>query len=142
MRNLLFYMAVFSAVVVFAHSIADGQSQEPKYVVDERDDAACELNSRHIDSLVLELKRSSQILFIISRRNAREKSLVDRARLSSAVSVLTAVKDVDIKRIVTGAGDPVSNSKGRLEFYLGSELFLVSYARPSKHVCLTCCPEG
>lgn len=115
-----------------------GQSLDPKFRVASDEDGACELNNRHVDSLVKSLQEGNERVFIISRRNVKERALVDSARISSAVSVLKVSKQVNTNRIVTGVGIPTS-SNGRLEFYLGSELFLVSYAKRNKQICLTCC---
>jgi hypothetical protein len=115
-----------------------GRQLGPRFNVDIID-GACELNNSYLDFLVQGQKRGDERIFIIAKRNIREKPLVDTARLSNAVGLLTQAKDIPIDRIVTGIGKPVTGAPGRLEFYLGSEFFLLSLASPGKQVCLQCC---
>src|SRR5688572_24426973 len=131
MKSLSAFLVCILTTVFIAPLL--GQTLKAKYTVDSKLDAACELNSRYIDSLVADVKQNDYPVFIISRRSAKEKAVVDFARLSSAVSILNQVKDVELSRIVTATAEPVSNSKGRIEFYFNNELFLVSYAEHGKH---------
>ncbi len=141
MKKLLYSLFIF---LFFFQSIlvVDAQISSAQYEVDSKEDAHCELNNRYIDSLVIEAVKNkpNEIIFVISRLASREKLSVGNSRLGNAELVLTGIKKVDGKRIVFASGKRLPNGKGRLEFYVGSNLFLVSLADRNKQICLLCCP--
>jgi hypothetical protein len=137
-KKVVFYLIVSSTFLI-THLAVKGQSNSAKYLVDSSEDAHCELNNRFIDSLVIEAKKGDERIFIISRLNTKEKFGWNRARLSRAYSILTEVKNIKSEQIVIAIGDRTSERKGRIEFYLGSQLFLVSLAENGKQICFLCC---
>lgn len=118
------------------------QTLSPKYIVDSKDGAVCEINALHIDELVAEARRSKERIFIISRLSKSEKYKLNRVRLSNAFNLLTVTREIPVEQIVTAIGERTPEKKGRLEFHLGSQLFLVSLADSGKLICLTCCENS
>jgi len=118
----------------------DAQHLSARYVVEADNDAACEVNSRHLDTLVGRAKDADDRIFIITRLGKKEKSgILERARLTQAFSLLTRIKGINSDRVVTAIGERTAGTNGQLEFYFGSELFLISKAKPGKQICLACC---
>jgi DNA/RNA endonuclease YhcR with UshA esterase domain len=61
-------------------------------------------------------------------------------RLESARLYLVEPGRIKRENVVFAEGERV-DSDGRVEFYLGSKLILVSLAERGKNVCLTCCDD-
>jgi hypothetical protein len=118
---------------------AQSKGSEPKHLVNKETGAVCEMNNLYIDLLVIEAQKTNQRIFIISRLGAGEQSKLGWRRLRKAHFFLTSGKEVPPGRIVIAAGESMGKQKGRLEFYLGGELFLLSEAEKGKDVCLNCC---
>ncbi len=134
-------------LLLLAETVAVGQIQsstpnysEPKHLVKANAGAVCEMNNLYIDWLVVEAKKSKDRIFIISRPGRGEANQLSWNRLEAASFFLTDGKQIVPSQIVTAIGARTSNGIGRLEFYLGSQLFLVSEAKKGKGVCLNCCP--
>jgi len=89
--------------------------------------------------LISEAKQTNERIFIISRLNKKEKYPLNRFRLNYAYSVFTQLKEIKSEQVVTAIGERTSERDGRIEFYLGSQLFLVSMIENGKQVCLLCC---
>lgn len=115
------------------------QIEEPKYAVNNNSDGACELNNAAIDQLVIEAKKSKERIFVISVLGKGETYRTNLARLGKARSVLTKEKQVPVSQIITAIREGLTEKTGKLEFYLGSQLFLVSEAEKNKMICLICC---
>jgi hypothetical protein len=101
----------------------------------------CELNSAYLDALTQEARARSERVFVIARLGRGEKSTVlNRNRLHRVRNHLVVTGRLKKDRVVFAEGDRV-DSEGRIEFYLGSRLYLVSLAKQGKDVCLTCCDD-
>lgn len=143
MKNLklrkvyVFTLIIFAWLLSVMHS-ALGQTASAKYVVDSKPGVSCELNSAYLDNLIAEAKKNKERIFVISRTNMKEKYRVNRYRLEAAYDYITT-REVPPREIVVAIGERTSEKKGRLEFYLGSQLYLVSLAENGKPICLTCC---
>ena len=59
-------------------------------------------------------------------------------RLQAARSYLVATKGVDKEQVIFAEAEKTTG-EGRLEFYLGSRLMIVSLAPRGKNVSLVCC---
>lgn len=130
-------------IIIFQFcSIVNGQATSTKYEVSSSEDAHCEQNNRYIEQFVdeatKEIKKNERI-FIISYVGKNEKVNINHSRLNYALAILTQLKGIEAKRIITATAQKNSEEKGKLEFYLGSELFLVSKAATNKQICLLCC---
>jgi hypothetical protein len=113
---------------------------EPPYSVTPESGAVCEMNGLYIDQLVQESRKSKDDLFIIARPGMGERYGLSWRRLGSARFFLTDGKAIPAGRVVVGIGERTTDMRGRLEFYLGGRLFLVTVPPRGKLTCLTCCP--
>ncbi|MBD0372564.1 MAG: hypothetical protein ICV60_17100 [Pyrinomonadaceae bacterium] len=101
-----------------------------------------EINSLHLDNLVFELRRSvAERLFVIARLGDGETfRRLNLARLDGARLYLVESGRIPKERIVFAEGERVKG-EGRVEFYLGSRLYLVSLAGRGKNINFTCCGD-
>jgi len=136
-KLFLIFLVLFNLGVNVAGQIG---KLEPDYTVEETDEAACELNSSYLDILLAKARNSNDRIFVISRLSKTESSKLNRIRLTNARLALTDGKGLSENQVITAIGDRIVNGgRGRLEFYLGSRLFLVSKINKNKIACLTCC---
>jgi hypothetical protein len=100
---------------------------------------SCELNSLYLDMLTNEYRANNERVFVIARLGRGETS---RALILRRLDVSRMYLNGRIKndRILFAEGEKVKG-EGRVEFYLGSKLFLVSLAERGRNVCLTCCDD-
>lgn len=131
--------ALAGTVILTSLVVAQSVTSEPKYLVNKEAGAVCEKNNLYIDLLVREANKTNQKIFIISRLGDGEQSKLGWRRLRKAEFFLTSGKEIPPSRIIIAAGRRLSKAQGRLEFYLGSNLFLLSEAEKGKDVCLNCC---
>jgi len=107
----------------------------------QADANACETNSSFLDALTKEARTSSERVFVISRLGAGEKrTIVSRSRLQMARNHLVTSGRLQKEQVVFAEGERVID-KGRLEFYIGSRLYLISLAQRNGDICLTCCND-
>jgi hypothetical protein len=101
-----------------------------------------ELNSLHLDNLVYGLRGSvAERLFVIARLGDGETARrLNLARLEGARFYLVESGRAQKERIVFAEGERVKG-EGRVEFYLGSKLYLVSLAGRGKNINFTCCDD-
>ncbi len=102
---------------------------------------ACETNGSYLDMLTNEARSRSQRVFVISRLGIGERRIsIGRRRLQMARNHLITSDRLQKEQVVFAEGERVQG-EGRLEFYLGSRLFLISLAQRNGNVCLTCCND-
>ena len=102
---------------------------------------SCELNSAYLDYMVMEQRAKGERIFVIARLGQGEVNRsLNHNRLEYARFYLLESGRTQKEKIVFAEGERV-NGEGRVEFYLGSRLFLVSLAERGKNVCLTCCDD-
>jgi hypothetical protein len=103
-------------------------------------DSSGEEASSEIDSIAVEAGQSGERLFVIVRLGAGETSRrLSHARLHNARAYLS-IKGFDPETTVYAEGERVKG-EGRIEFYLGSRLRLVTLAWRNKMPNLTCCDD-
>lgn len=139
-RNFLTIISV-SLLLLFPLSAVEAQTiNEPRIV--KSGSNSCELNSLYLDSLAQDARPSNERVFVIARRGGKESSkYISRRRLELArLHLVVATDRFSSDRIVFAEGDTV-NGEGRLEFYLGSKLYLISLAQRDKNICFTCCDD-
>lgn len=113
---------------------------DPPYEV-YANEGACELNRAYLDMLLIKAKESDDIIFVISSLAQKENFRLNRVRLAEAVRALTIGKVLPSSRVVAATGSRLtSKGPGKLEFYLGGKLFLVSFGKKNSSICLSCCP--
>jgi hypothetical protein len=120
---------------------ASAQNVAGETKVVEADNNSCELNSAYLDYLSQEARANGERVFVVARPGRGETSRpLSLARLNQARAFLILQRNLDPSRVVFAEGERAKD-EGRLEFYLGSKLFLVSLAKQNKAVCLTCCED-
>lgn len=119
---------------------AIAQKQDNPKIV-EPVSGACEVNGAYLDALTQEARSRSERVFVIARLGKRESSrALNRRRLHMVRNHLVMSGRLQKDFVVFAEGDRADH-EGRLEFYLGSRLYLVSLAEPGNDVCLTCCDD-
>ncbi|HSE22383.1 MAG TPA: hypothetical protein VLB68_12030 [Pyrinomonadaceae bacterium] len=118
----------------------NGQDKALEPYVVPGNHSACEVNAAAFDNLANMLRSSEERLFIVARLGTGESSVeLNRRRL---YNVRTYFKEgwpnVESKRFVFAQGDRVEG-EGRIEFYVGSQLFQISLVRRGKDICVDCC---
>ena len=136
--KLLNFCLFVILIVLLTQPRVVAQSVSPKYSV-EGLSGSCEVNNRYIDELVGEAKKTKERIFVIAIPSQKEKYKINGERLGYALTVLTQIKRVDFKQVTAATGIETTEKNGRVEFYLGSQLFLVSFAEKNKQICLLCC---
>jgi hypothetical protein len=120
---------------------AAGQTPSSETRVVKGDANACELNSAYLDYMVRDQRANSERIFVISRLGRGEsKRSLSRGRLQYARFYLLESGRTQKEKVIFAEGDRV-DGEGRVEFYLGSRLYLVSLAERGRNVCLTCCED-
>lgn len=104
-------------------------------------DASGEETSVQIELIARDSKKSGERLFVIARRSKAETSdRISLSRLSYARTLLLEMRRFPFETAVFAVGGWVEG-EGRMEFYLGSKLRLVTLAKRNKIPNLDCCPE-
>lgn len=138
MKNLKLHLCVLLFIFVMT-AFVNAQTFEATHIVKTNEDAHCELNNLYIDLIVTETIKNKERVFVISRLGKNEKDRWNLSRLALARTILTQIKPLQSEQVVTAVGEKSTETNGRLEFYVGSQLFLVSYAEKNKQPCLLCC---
>jgi hypothetical protein len=136
MKKILLLICILFAIGVRGN--AQSKVIEPYVVAGNA--SACEVNAASFDNLVNILRSTSERLFVVARLGAGENSRdLNRRRL---YNVRTYFKqnwpDFDAKRFVFAEGDRVEG-EGRIEFYIGSDLFQISLVKRGRDICVDCC---
>lgn len=128
------------STIAFSHSTLAQDASNERHVV-RADSSSCEVNGAFLDSLVQDARSGSERIFVIARLGDGESSRpLNRSRLEYSRFYISINKGLKSDKVVFAEGDRV-NGEGRLEFYLGSKLYLVSLAKRNRMVCLTCCDD-
>jgi hypothetical protein len=139
LAQLIFCIAVMTAVVAIGVETAAAQisSQEPVTVAGDAN--ACELNALHLDMLINVAREGSERVFVVARLGRGETSryLVHR-RLHNARTYL--VGRLAPESVILAEGER-TNEQGRVEFYLGSRLMIKALVARGGDLCVDCC-EG
>lgn len=136
------YILLALAVYWFAacESVKAQQSSTEAQIV-KADGNAGELNSLYLDVLTNEQRSTNELVFVIARlgrgETARSLSL---NRLRSAHLYLVESGRIKREQVILAEGELIAG-EGRVEFYLGGRLILVSLAERGRNVSLMCC-EG
>jgi hypothetical protein len=100
-----------------------------------------EMNSAHLDALAVEQASSQERIFIIARLgNGETSNALNQLRLQAARAYLIGTRGMDPAKLVFAASEKV-DGEGRVEFYLGSRLALISLAQRNRNVVLSCCGD-
>ena len=117
---------------------AQNKGIEP-YVV-QGDPSACESNAASFDTLANMLRSGiDERLFVVARLGKGENSReLNRRRLYNVRTYFKGNWEIDAKRFVFAEGDKIEG-EGRVEFYIGSALIIVSLVKRGKDICVDCC---
>lgn len=99
-----------------------------------------ELHSAQTDYLIKEAFQTKQRLFVISRRGSTDSHPNIEFRRLQHLKIYFSHKRLGNEELVYAVGDQV-RGEGRLEYYLGSALRLIVYARKNAVPNYTCCPD-
>ena len=120
-----------------AMAFAQGAPEEPEIVPS---DSSGEITSREIDRLSMEVRGNRERLFVIARLGTGETSQrLNQGRLYNTKQYLS-IKAFDPQTTVFAEGERVEG-EGRIEFYLGGSLRLVTLAKRNQMPNLTCCED-
>lgn len=132
--TLLFLLALCAVVGV-------AQQSSPEIGIVKGDGNAGELNSAYLDKLTVDQQSTNERIFVIARLGKGETARsLNLNRLKAARSYLVETRGINREQVIFAEGERAAG-EGRVEFYLGSELMLVSLAARGKNVSLVCC-EG
>jgi hypothetical protein len=136
MKSILLVVLIMSAADIRLK--AQSKAVEPTIV--QGDVNACEVNAAMFDSLANILRSTDERLFIVARLGTGEISReLNRRRLFNVRAYFNnGWPGVEAKRFVFAEGDK-SEGAGRVEFYLGSKLMLISLVNRGKDICVDCC---
>lgn len=137
--NLILIAIAVCWLVAYEPVIAQQPSTEPQII--KGDANSCEANSSFLDALTNEHRSTNERVFVIARLGRGEANrALSLNRLERARWYLVEPGRIKSENVVFAEGARI-NGEGRVEFYLGSKLFLVSLAERGMNVCLTCCDD-
>ena len=141
-RSYVISISLFSVLLLYGCPLLmRAQEQKSGTNIVKGDANACELNSAHLDALTREARATSERVFVIARLGKRERSkALNRRRLHMTRNYIITSGRLVKDNVVFAEGDQ-ADTQGRLEFYLGSKLYLISLVEYGKDVCLTCCDD-
>lgn len=117
---------------------AQNSSNEPFIA---RSDASGEETVRDLEIMAGDAVNTGERFFVIARLGKAERSnRISFARLAYTKVFLLEMKRFPLKEPVFAEGER-TDGEGRIEFYLGSRLRLVTLAKRNKIPNLTCCPD-
>ena len=124
------FIALFG---IFA--VGQTENKESAEFVIESKGQWCESNNVGLDILsVLLNENPATKLFIIARAGTGEKASVIKRRLDETEYVVLGIKGFNEKRVIFATGDSIKG-EGRLDFYLGSKLFMIVRMKKKDSVC-------
>ncbi len=136
-RYKLIYKLTCRFAVLFLLALAGANHSFAQKVVHSTN-APCEENSAWLDLLMQRLAEGNkpERVFVIARLGKGENaSFLNRRRLHNARTYL--MNRLKPESIVVAEGERVAG-EGRVEFYVGSELTLVSLVQRGEDLCVNC----
>ena len=102
--------------------------------------SSCEENAATFDNLANVLRSGDERLFAVARLGRGETSReLNRRRLYNVRAYFKENwPNVEARRFVFAEGDRVEG-EGRVEFYIGSDLILISMVKRGGDICVDCC---
>jgi len=117
---------------------AQTKTAYPKPYIAPNDANACEVNSAYYDLLIQTILSGNERLFVIARLGRGESPDILRRRLHNVKSYFEG--RLKPERITFTQGEKFEG-EGRVEFYVGSELTVVSPSKRNADLCVSCCGE-
>ena len=133
-------MSPFIVIMLAISLPASAQTKPTQPYVVVGGTSSCEENAATFDNLANTLRSTDERLFAVARLGRGETSReLNRRRL---YNVRTYFKlnwpNLEAKRFVFAEGDR-AEGEGRVEFYIGSDLILISVVKRGGDVCVDCC---
>ena len=138
-QSLMITLLFLCFLLVTESSFAQSSISTPQ-IVSSGDSG--ELNSLYLDNLVSKLRRSNaERIFVIARLGRGEVARsLNLNRLERARLYLLESGRTQREKVIFAEGERV-DGEGRIEFYLGSSLYLVSLAERGRNINFTCCDD-
>jgi hypothetical protein len=120
--------------------IVNAQNKVIEPHVVQGDLSACESNAVSFDTLASMLRSTiDERLLVVARLGKGENSReLNRRRLYNVRTCFKGNWEIDAKRFVFAEGDKIEG-EGRVEFYIGNDLIIVSVVKRGKDICVDCC---
>lgn len=137
MKTFLTLLTVFSIFVLDINSSAQSVANKfPEAIsVTKSKGELCESNNSLMDAIAMMLSMDEKaLLYVIAHGGTNESQSVIKQRLDHTKVVLLGVKRFDKERIIFATGDKVKG-QSKLDFYVGSQLFLVINMKKNRSVC-------
>jgi hypothetical protein len=115
------------------------QQSEPKTIETHGQD--CEVNAFQLDHLAQMMLHSDERLFVIARLGKGEpRRSLNQRRLHNVREYFRSYfgNRIRLERLILAEGEP-ANGGGRVEFYAGSRLILVTSLARQADICVHCC---
>lgn len=138
MKFSLFFLAL--SLLLFASStplVAQNSLGNP--FIAASDDSGEETISM-LQLIRMESNENGERLLVVARHGTRETSRISFVRLAQAKLFTLETIGFPAQTSIFAVGESVVG-EGRIEFYLGSHLKLVTLAKRNKIPNLTCCPD-
>jgi len=138
MKHLLHISIVFS-VVSFCPSVTKAQTPSPEPEIIPANATRCQRNTINIANLKEVARIKNEKIFVISHLGSGEMSReLNRRRLRDIGAEFDQISPMDRKILILAEGERVKGQP-RVEVYLGSELYFVSYIPRNGDFCSLCC---
>ena len=138
MKNLLHILIILS-VVSFASSVTKAQGPSPEPEVIPANTTRCQRNTINIANLKQVARIKNEKVFVIAHLGSGEVSRnLNRRRLKDIGVEFDQIGPMDRKTLVMAEGERVKGQP-RVDVYLGSKLYFVSYIPRNGDFCSLCC---
>ena len=124
-------------IVILSVSFCLAQEKESPSIVDINP-GACENNSAYFDMLAGLARRENERIIMIFRAGKSETEVVNAKRLNYVKNFFLKGKGWGNLNVIYARGEK-TNDVGKIEFYIGGKLFLITIAPKNKTPCLDCC---
>ncbi len=128
-------------LIIVSTTFSFSQEKREETTVSVSDGNACESNSAYFDMISTEVNHTKQNIFAIFRAGKNETEIVNAKRLFHVKMFLEKRKGWSKFNVVYARGEK-TNNEGKIEFYIGGELFLILNSSKNKTPCLDCCNGG
>jgi|GEM_PF-4055002 len=138
--NKLFFLTL---ILLLNIAITKGQKSVSAEFKSDNNVDSCELTTTHIERFVKSAVNNKERIFVISKLGKNEAWKLNKIRLDYARKTLKTLggEITDTKNIITAIGERNLKGIGSLEFYLGSQFFMVVFSKKDKQICLKENPE-
>ncbi len=120
-------------------SVASGQNSSAEAEIIPADAARCQRNTINVANLKQIARIKNQKVFVIAHLGSKETSLnISRRRLKDIGAEFDQVSPMSRANLILAEGERVKG-QGRVDVYLGSEVYFVSYVPVNGTFCSLCC---